>query len=594
MHDAAGELLFVPGFGRFPREYVESLQDAAGFCRTPEDGLVVAFAGDRSLSVLPDVDFFEIDIRGDRFEKVQASIFHTPGSSIVLPVVGGLVGVDGPLDDQQLESLGIRRVRDAGGNSVTYPMFAHSARSLVQPCQFGLSVVVVDRMPFFATSQGMYEDIFRKIFGDGADGMIQDVSALVDQSLRNAWKENGAVEPYEKFRETQFGQGFIYLASSILQHSPHPMIRERVKFLSIPCCAFQFKGAGCLHYDGNYVRPEAVDGDPNLRLIRKRTEDASFVVDTRYEGLRGIIMPVAHQYTSGDPVGGNSSLEGVVYERQQRILDAAFGMEWSGGEDLQEEMLWRASVLSGWMTGLVPIVDRDSVPELTTKDVCVSIIAVPDDTRRLDMFRSEDRDMPRIYRAFAVERFGGTPDPEVEIEEWVAAKFDESREKHLAEFFPRLALMTRSVLGAGLTNPQDQNLAGNISVMGGITDLADLAEMERPDQAIGFIFHLLAGVDELGKAAGFSRNGIFRSEHFKSFLRTLYSSASEPLIRLVGSDFFSRDPQFAFHALCITMTDAWVAEQGAAPVRGSLDERLARVPSMQQSADALKKRLWGA
>jgi hypothetical protein len=277
-------------------------------------------------------------------------------------------------------------------------------------------------------------------------------------------------------------------------------------------------------------------------------------VDKRYKGLAGIILPVAHQHETQVPVGGCSVLEALAYKREQAILE-------------------RGGKLSGITVGVVKLLDKEKVPEMCTKEICVVLVAIMDDTRRLDMFygdRLPKEEYYNLYLDFLVDKYGGEPSLGGFTKDWVLSHAGELRDRHLDELMPNLGVTMKAVLDSDLTNPQDQDLVGNISVAGGITDTSDLVRMDDPNHSISYIQHLLEGLELFGRNSGLRSGGIFKTRQFKSLLHGFLGNDSAAIKTYADSitegKTFENGVQL--QKLIGLMTDAYVKQRGGQPTGG--------------------------
>lgn len=496
-----------------------------------------------------------------------------------IPLLGGLIAVTGQLKDGQLEAMGIRRVCDEKGAPVSEVMFAQTYRSVLEPCSFSLTIPIFDGVP--------------RLLGDSGPA-----TAGIDAETT----------------------------------------RVRVAF-----CALQYKGVGCYDYERSFVERGQLTQFHEV-LSEKHCASKSSplvrVVDTRFRGRCGIMLPVVYQMGQ-DPVGGQSTQEQIVFERQQRILEKAF--ESGEGCNTDSDARNRFRVLSNVLLRIIPIADRSSLPELSSKDLCVAEYAVQNDTRRLSCFSNPSLnldDRRDEYRRFVVEKYAPRPPESANIAEYVKEHFEASRDLHLSDLFANASLMTKALLEAGYTNPRDQELCGNIDVVGGIADLADLAEMDNPHQAIGFLGYFIAAISEFGKAADFPDRAIFRTPGWAQFLESTLGGREHKVLSFVRSPYFltggKQTERIRIIKLAALMTDAWAEKQGAAPEgayylddeelmralisssqreklredwqqpdsrcslqdrldfwRADNDGRMGRVASISESSEAVKARLWG-
>ncbi|VVB52569.1 Uncharacterised protein [uncultured archaeon] len=575
--DEADNILFAPNtsfMGHSDWRMALSRSDVKGVFQHQDGSVRPTFFGEPLTSVA-NANFFHVKV-GDEFRSMQGGILRvSPEKGVIVPIVGEFMGEDGPIPDERLAQLGIERVRDTEGRPVTYPMFASTARSLIQFCSFQIHVPVVDGRPRLLNGPEAILDVFSMLGDESADGLREAARMLLD----GAYEDAKPGMPKEAFVENQWGKALTMAGTTVLQNIDAPEVTEYLTWMSLPVCAVQFKGGGCVHYDGNYVTltEGEVRKHPNLRF-KERRGDWSFVVDRRHEGQQGIMLSIPHQPGSMDPVGGAPTLEAIGYEREQRILE-------HGG------------VLSGVTIGVIKLFDDTQVPDLCVPDAAVTVVAILDDTRRVeDFIRTERNPKAREhwYKEAVVEKYGPAP-PEVksgdEWEAWVDSQFIECREKHLAQLCLNLGKTTRATLEANLTNPRNQNLMGNISFAGGITDTRALAEMTDPNQSYSFITHVIEGLNDLAKVAGIQSGEIFRTPHFRSFITEFIGEdAAAPVLQFIQKPYFRVgqrfDDQIQESKIIGLSTDAWVRKQGGTPTGAyhTSDVDLTRLLARDESA----------
>lgn len=623
---AQEESIFVPGT-RMDRKDLRalSLKGVCGFRLTPSGNSGPVFASIQPLTLIEAVEFFEVSNSSEVSGSVQISAFKSSSHGVIVPIAGGLVSGSGRLDDEKLASLGIRRVVDPSGGSVTWPMFAHGGRSLLQPCRFDVPIVVIDGVPTIALSREAIVKALEDLFGEKAKRQIETIRIRAEKSVREEYARSRTSEPYGKFRVRESEAAFRRTALKYLEKLSSGAMKRRITVLGVPCCALQYKGTGCGSYKRHYIPKEPA------RIPQTEAGQSNYRTDDRFVGMPGIFLPFTYQRSSSEPVGGQCSLEEIAYERQQRILEKAFEGEWLNGAT-EEEMLKRVHVLSGFITGLVRLADRDALPELSSRDICESIVATQRDTRRIGMFvkrfRMRSRWLSEAYELFVLERMGAASR--------TMDTFLNGRDAHLSDFFSNLSLTTRAVLAAGLTNPRNQNLMNNIDVEGGIADLADLADMKDPHDAIGLFQAVIEGLEKFGNTARFGSLEIFKTAYFRNFVREVAGAHAEKVFELLDSPRFNPVTGWggsSHHAaqlqkLASLLTDAWAEEAGAPPagpfsidddefaekffpealklrlseiidegeldiLRARVEDRLSRVPSIEENSAILKRKIWG-
>lgn len=476
----------------------------------------------------------------------------------VFPLVGALITENGPMSLDDLEALDIRPVPDKSTRPLNAEMFVQSLRSIIDPSSFQLLVPLIDGRPRL--------DLLHE-----PGGMLPELPPDKD-----------------------------------------------TRIVAVPFCSRQYKGGGCHNYKGHHARKDQIT-EWHAALCSDSKSPWVRVVDQRFSGEAGILISVVFQFGQ-DPVGGQSSVERVVFSRQQRVLEKAFELalpHCRTDEEIQDIF----KVLSNILLRITPIADRNMLPGLSSRDLCVAEYAVRNDTRRLSYFCNKEcdrEDRIKDYREFVLEKYSGE----------APSFFVCCRERHLSSFFLNLSLTVRSVLEAGFTNPRDQNLCGNVDVEGGIADLSDLAEMEDPHQAIGLFHPLVNDLCELGEVAGFPQGLIFKTPFFREFLRSLFHDRADRILSFIDAAYFmdqSTDQTrvMRINKVACLMTDAWAESQGAPPrggyymtdgelrektrlmknrldfsnphevdfIRSILDRRYWEVPSVSENSETIRKNL---
>jgi len=547
---SAAERILFPHGAQIPWRSLLALQ--ADYCAGSyvKDGKLHLTSVGRPLPLIEDVRFLAL-----RDGALPLAIFpHDSHKGALLPFVGALHGEHGDVPDEVLERAGAAWLRGSDGKPIEYPMFAATARSLLLLCDVPLSAFLLDGNPRLALDA---RSVLR-IFDDLGAGWSQQLLAIVEQGLRQRFQEMPHPGAYEDFRAAERERATLYIGVELLRHlcGGGPMA-ERLKPAPLCCCGIQFKGSGCHCYDGHHVEIDAeqVAQHPNLRLIEAKADGGCFVVDKRFLHAAGILVWLPHQEPAMVPLGAASMTEALAAEREEAIHE-------------------RGGRLAAVTLGVAKLLDKEQLPELCCAEIGIAVIAVLDDTRRLDVFL--DKRVPLegrrdLYKAFAVERYGPRA-AGMEERSFVEAHFAACRDLHLRELFGSLGRTARAVLEAGLTNPRDQNLMGNISVCGGIADTRNLTAMIDPNQAAGLIAPLMARLNDFGEAAGFESGAIFKQPCFRELLQLFLGSSAQPVVDFMEARHFRTGGRFddgvQLMKLIGLTTDAWVRAAGGAPAGG--------------------------
>ena len=503
-----------------------------------------------TLRLVEDVGFIYVRA-GDELTACQMSALkNDPVKGVMVPLVGDFFGDSGPFQDAQLKECGIERVTDARGAPRKYPMYAHTERSLMELCNTSLPVVVVDGRLRLIQRPKVVLDIVTEVGGDQLKLMAEGAA----ERLLLERFEAARCSSINEYRRTQLGKAVYDVGMGILQSFPHPGIRERVRIGSLPVCAIQYKGVGG-QYHGHVTSQteEEVLKDPNLRFLKTNENGECLVLDRRFEGKNGILLTLPHQEGSRDPVGGTATLEALGYDREQRIMD-------------------KKGFLSGITVGVIRLFSRQQVPNMPVEEVGVAVVAIIDDTRRMeDILAKKGEGKSNEYMRFVVEKYKPPQMdvPKADFHRYIEESFEECRHMHLQEFFNKLGATMNGVLEAGLTNPRDQNLVNNLSVCGGITDTRALADMSDPNQAIGLINGAVHHFDALGRAAGYRSGEIFKTEYFAQMAVRFLGQGAGRVLDYVSGDHFRTGEQYdnfvQSSMVSGLMTDAWVLSQGQKP-----------------------------
>ncbi|MBM4431763.1 MAG: hypothetical protein FJ026_15675 [Chloroflexi bacterium] len=317
------------------------------------------------------------------------------------------------------------------------------------------------------------------------------------------------------------------------------------EFTGLPICGMGIKGAGCLRYDGHHISfvKDESQLPPHIKIKRVfEASNAAFVIDTRFGGAKGILLAIPHQIWCPRPVGGDSIANLLVYDRENLLLK-------HGAE------------LSYITTAVVPLLSRKQVPELCCKQIAVHLNAVLDDSRRIGDFLGVRRGLEerrQMYAAAVVEKYaaGGyaatqaglleEQTPEGSASRWaslVEEHLEEARDAHWTRLSQRMGKNLRAVFDAGLTNPANRGIVGDISLDGGLADVLDFAPFRHPREFHAFVWPLLDGLSSLYEVAGFCRSDWFSSKSFRILLEhSLGPESAELILERVAAFLSPGDP----------------------------------------------------
>ena len=456
---------------------------------------------------------------------------------VVVPVLGEFYGQEGVIT-QQLEERGIiRRVVDGQGNAVQVPLFVKTMRQLYQPCGGKVRLLKIGDRLIIPNSAEAVKEAWSLIQPQGTDGLDKSV----DAALEVAYRAGQAAESLEEFKKKHRPSLTLRVGMAALlrwkqpQEAGNPETGLGVgsfEYIGLPICGMGIKGAGCLRYDGHHI-PFVKDESqlPSYLKVKRRFEasNAAFVVDTRFDGAKGMLLAIPHQLWSSRPVGGDSIANLLAFGRENLLLK-------HGAE------------LSYVTTAVVPLLSREQVPELCARQIAIHLNAVLDDSRRISDFldaRHGLEERRQMYAAAVVEKYapGGNAvgqaglleeqTPEAAAMRWttfVEEHLEEARDVHWARLCQRIGKNLRAVFEAGLTNPANRGMVGNLSLDGGLADALDLAEFRHPREFHNFVWPVLDGLSSFYEVAGFHRSDWFSSKYFRILLESSLGAESASVI----------------------------------------------------------------
>ncbi len=177
--------------------------------------------------------------------------------------------------------------------------------------------------------------------------------------------------------------------------------------------------------------------------------------------------------------------------------------------------------------GVFPTLTKKDVPELSTNQLATITNVILDDSRRIDDMIGADYPLEHVrkaYRGICLAKFCDKKywDGPAEAAE---ADFEPSRERHWKRLTTNMGINLRAIFDSGLTNPKDQNLAGNFSIDGGLADSLDLARMRDPREYHSTVFHMLGSLGQYYEIAGFDRHRFYTSNHFTNLLKSCFGES---------------------------------------------------------------------
>jgi len=528
----------------FENYFAGSFVDADGACRPTTVG--------RPLSSLEEVNLFAI--KGG--PKVLGQMIGYPfkmgenADRIVVPIVGGFYGSSGVITEQ-LERQGVvERIKDPSGKPATVPAYGKTARQLYMIASGRMHLLKVDNPNLLGVTDRMIIPNSPEALEHAWDLVMpgrgsQYLREFVDGAIQKAYELRHSAEPYDEFKARyrpsmalKVGADMKILNMVVDGLKTHAVKQGvdaselhlgKIEDAALPVCGIGIKGPGCFNYDGHHVylgEGGEVILPPNCRL-KIKGKDTAFVVDTRFENQKGLMLAIPHQPWSRRPVGAVSITQLFAFERENQLLK-------HGAE------------LSYITTAVIPLLSREQAPDLCTSQIAIVTNAVIDDSRRIGELLDTDGPLEgrqSAYKAMVVEKFGPIcPASEDEVS-FVKRNFEAAREKHWNRLCQRVGKNLRAMFDAGFTNPRDQGLIGNISIDGGLCDTVDLAPMRRPKEFHSTLLPALAGLSQFYEVAGFNRADFFRSEHFKTLLRkSLWPEHADQLFERVTAFIQPNDP----------------------------------------------------
>ena len=433
--------------------------------------------------------------------------------NIVVPIIGDFYGQEGVITKKLEEEGIVQRVADLQGNLVTVPVFVKTMRQLFMPCGGILHVLKVGDRIIIPNSSEAVRVAWDLIQPQGVEHLRKGVEA----TLEAAWRDNqvtGDLDEFkDKYRQIMTMKVGIHTLVTMkeLQKSGDQDIKVDLptfEYVGLPICGMGIKGPGCAHYDGHHI-PFVEDGaklPPHIKLKSMSEESgAAFVVDSRFDGAKGLLLTIPHQLWSSRPVGGDSIVNILSFERENLLLK-------HGAE------------LSYLTTAVVPLLSRQQVPELCSEQIAIVVNTVLDDRRRIGDFLNEHYPLDsrkKMYSAAIVEKFM-LERPTSGDTSFIEAYLDEARDRHWTDMCRRLGKNLRAVFEAGLTNPINRGLINNISLDGGLADTLDLCKARHPREFHNFLLLTLDGLSRFYEVAGFNRSNFFRSEYFRLLLKNSF------------------------------------------------------------------------
>jgi hypothetical protein len=147
---------------------------------------------------------------------------------------------------------------------------------------------------------------------------------------------------------------------------------------------------------------------------------------------------------------------------------------------------------------------------------------VLDDSRRIGDLLDEKIPLEGrrdAYKALVVEKYSDAiPTKEEDAVKFVESNFEKARESHWTQLSRKMGENFIGIFMAGYTNPNDQNLMGNISVDVGICDTMDLSRMRHPSEYHSLLAHAFGGLMGLYETSGHEKTDFFKSKYLRMML----------------------------------------------------------------------------
>ncbi len=487
----------------------------------------------KPMHALDDVNLFTVKRTPQTLGNMIGYPFRTDPATeeVVIPIVGDFIGAGGNITEKLIQDGKIKRVTHEG-NQVTTPIFVKTMRQLFQPTSGSMKLLRVRGETIIPNSEKALErawDLANIDVVGGHTGSAK-LRAMVDQTLDMAHRNQSSQEPIADFKDKFRPSMTLRVGIELLEKAmgepqlsgPLGLDTNAVEILSKPVCGVGIKGAGCLNYDGNHIYHKSGDTLPaHIRILHDEPEkDTSFVVDQRYEGLKGLILPVAHQPWSNQPVGGTSTINKLSFDRENTLLK-------------------NGAVLSYVTTAVIPILTKADVPEMVSQDVAIVTNAIFDDSRRIDDLLDQSKPLDgckSAYLVVACEKYSDQrPAEGQDMKDYFDKNFPDAKDKHWEIMTGNIGKNLRAMFDSNLTNPNDQNMIGNFSIDGGLADTIDLATMRHPKEFASAVLHTFSPLTDYYKVAGSKPHEFFKSKHFATLLKGAFGQDAEGINRQIQS-----------------------------------------------------------
>jgi hypothetical protein len=480
-----------------------------------------------------------------RFYRIKGQHWNLPGGCEtcfplqrdIIPIIGDIYVKGKKLTEEEKTGLGWTLVTDDQGNPATYKIFASAGRTGSITGQLSIPVIKTEKgfrliestreLRHFGIEKLGPENM--KIIEEGARDLMSESYAKGDRS---------ALVDFPTVREFQdrfFDEAFNLLIIGALEKQGAVEKKDVV--------AVTFKGLG-----GKYavqVVTEVAPGDVELDNADDYTRERGlhFVKRPAFEGMEGIIADVSYEPASivPRPIGG-------AHIKEQYEIG------------IGRQLALNGAVLSGMTIGAVKILDKERLPELCISEIGITARLVFDDTRRAGMFQESEEEGFLNYRQYLRERFNNwNPD----------ASLEKERDDHMNLLSTNIGLNMRAILDSGFTMPVDQVIVNNISTVGGLTDLTDLAELRNPRHAMCLCVGMIRMVSDLTDVMMHDPGWFFRSPHFKQMVRSFLGEKEADKMATIlaqetrGEGYNDKDQRdFLYLKLGGILTDMWLASKG--------------------------------